>query len=141
MRQRFMTVREFRREDINRLEPQPEQKHEYELCQKVDFDYTVEAGGNILAVLAYFEWGRGEYVVCSLISGRAGKYMLPLVRRLRCLIDEKAAVVGAEKIYMSVLAGFAAGERLAGILGFAWIDRLPAYYLGKDYNLYRRDVK
>lgn len=141
MQQRFMTVREFRREDINRLEPQPEQKHEYELCRKVDFKYTVEAGGNILAVLAYFEWGRGEYVVCSLISGRAGKYMLPLVRRLRCLIAEKAEECGAQKIYMSVLDGFAAGERLARILGFSWIDRLPAYYLGKDYNLYRRNMK
>ena len=94
-----MIVREFRREDINRLEPQPEQKHEYELCRNVDFKYTVEAGGNILAVLAYFEWGSGEYVVCSLISGRAGKYMLQLVRQLRCLIAEKAEECGAQKIY------------------------------------------
>lgn len=92
-----MIVREFRREDINRLEPQPEQKHEYELCRNVDFKYTVEAGGNVLAVLAYFEWGSGEYVVCSLISGRAGKYMLQLVRQLRCLIAEKAEECGAQK--------------------------------------------
>ena len=135
-----MIVRKFQREDISRLELQPEQKHEYALCRNVDFNYTVEAEGNVLAVLAYFEWGAGEYVVCSLISGRSGKYMLSLVRRLSCLIDNKAEECGAKKIYMSVLDGFAAGERLAGILGFALIDRLPAYYLGKDYTLYRRDM-
>lgn len=134
-----MKIRRFEKEDLSRLQMQDEQKHEF--CSAgypADTSFTVENNGAVLGVFGFVEIYKGRGAVFSFISKHASKEMLPLVRRLKAMIDEGMAKTGLERLEMSVLEGFEHGDRFAKLLGFEFEGVMRKYYKGRNYKLYAR---
>ena len=134
-----MIVRSYKPDDLDKIEMQNEQKHEFCTAgypQKTSF--TVEDNGVVLGVFGFSEIYKGRAFVFSFISKKAGKGMLGLVKTLNKMINDGMSKTGIERLEMSVLEGFEQGDRLAKLLGFEFEGVMRKYYKGKNYKLYAR---
>lgn len=142
-------IRKYIRGDALKVDVQPEQKKEA-IDGAAEFD-RIEAvslvGENngrecVLAVFGFQVQitGKEKEAECfSLISGNIGSYrLLEAVKYLRRRISITAEEYDISRVYMTVRCGFAAGRRLAEILGFKPGIILPLYFNGNNYQIFER---
>jgi hypothetical protein len=135
-----MIIRRFELSDIDKLEVQPEQKHELEnsAFMKIEDCFTLVKCDEVVGIFGFCEMHKGRVMVFSFISGKASKHMFSLVKKLRKLIEDGVEKTNTDRLEMEVLSGFKHGERFAEMLGFECEGVMRKYYKGKDYKLYAR---
>lgn len=132
-------IKKFAQVDWNKMRLQPEQCGEELVDLTVEANaYSVWAGDDLLAFVWWRQIWNGRFEVYSYINQTAGKHMISLVRQLRRFIEQKAAEAKAVRVEITVLAGFAPGERLAEMLGFDYEGTMRKVYRGADYKLFAR---
>lgn len=103
----------------------------------------VEDGTGGEAVLAVFGYRIDDEAPdgaeCFAFVGRnAGRGLLAAVRFLKRKTAAEAARLNVRRITMTVKADFAAGARLARLLGFRPAGRLADFFNGETYQLFER---
>lgn len=134
-----MKIRRFEKKDLQGFELQNEQKEEFSpdlLCG--DHLFTLEADGVVVCIFGYCQIYKGRIAAFSFISRKTGKIMPGLVKKLKMIIEKGMAATGNERIEISVLENFAAGSRMARLLGFEYEGLMLKYYKGKNYKLFAR---
>lgn len=104
------------------------------------------SGGRVLAVFGFrIEGGditTGREAECfALVGIDAGRKLIEAVRYFRRYIPRQAARLGVRRVTMTVRRGFAAGARLAGMLGFSPAGILEKFFNGEDYQIFERAEK
>ena len=104
------------------------------------------SGGRVLAVFGFrIEGGditTGREAECfALVGIDAGRKLIEAVRYFRRYIPRQAARLGVRRVTMTVRRGFAAGARLAGMLGFSPAGILENFFNGEDYQIFERAEK
>lgn len=103
-------------------------------------------GGRVLAVFGFrIEGGditTGREAECfALVGIDAGRKLIEAVRYFRRYIPRQAVWLGVRRVTMTVRRGFAAGARLAGMLGFSPAGILENFFNGEDYQIFERAEK
>lgn len=103
-------------------------------------------GGRVLAVFGFrIEGGditTGREAECfALVGIDAGRKLIEAVRYFRRYIPRQAVRLGVRRVTMTVRRGFAAGARLAGMLGFSPAGILENFFNGEDYQIFERAEK
>lgn len=103
-------------------------------------------GGRVLAVFGFrIEGGditTGREAECfALVGIDAGRKLIEVVRYFRRYIPRQAVRLGVRRVTMTVRRGFAAGARLAGMLGFSPAGILENFFNGEDYQIFERAEK
>lgn len=104
------------------------------------------SGGRVLAVFGFrIEGGditTGREAECfALVGIDAGRKLIEAVRYFRRYIPRQASRLGVRRVTMTVRRGFAAGVRLAGMLGFSPAGILEKFFNGEDYQIFERAEK
>lgn len=104
------------------------------------------SGGRVLAVFGFrIEGGditTGREAECfALVGIDAGRKLIEAVRYFRRYIPRQASRLGVRRVTMTVRRGFAAGARLAGMLGFSPAGILENFFNGEDYQIFERAEK
>lgn len=104
----------------------------------VDEDGT--GGEAVLAVFGYrIDDEAPDRAECfAFVGGDAGRGLLAAVRFLKHKTAAEAARLNVRRITMTVKADFAAGARLARLLGFRPAGRLADFFNGETYQLFER---
>ncbi len=136
-----MKIRAYTPVDLQKIAIQPEQQHEFSKIQNPQFNFTITADEKVLGVFGLLQTGYRRLAVSSFISKDAGNYLLPIVRTLKNILNDGMKKTGNNCIDMSVLANFNNGKKFARLLGFEFNQSLPAYFDGKDYELYTWRLK
>ncbi len=131
-------IRKFEKPDLERIVIQREQEGEFVPEAIPDGAETFETGGVMVAVFWYVEITPKRFALFSVINAGAGRKMLPFVKAMRRLIEHRSRELSAERLEMTVLNGFKAGERLARLLGFEYEGTMRKVFNGKDYQLFAR---
>lgn len=131
-------IRKFEKPDLKRIAIQREQEGEFVPEAIPDGAETFETGGVMVAVFWYVEITPKRFALFSVINAGAGRKMLPFVKAMRRLIEHRSRELSAERLEMTVLNGFTAGERLARLLGFEYEGTMRKVFNGKDYQLFAR---
>jgi hypothetical protein len=133
----------FTAEHLRTLTLQPAQRDFAErLCDDGYARMLTEAGcavtacydGRVFACGGAIELWPGRAQVWSLISADAGPHFVAIVRGMRRFL----ALQDAHRIEAVVDTNFAAGHRLARMLGFVREGTMRAYDQGRDCDLYAR---
>lgn len=103
----------------------------------------VEDGTGGEAVLAVFGYRIDDETpdgaeCFAFVGGDAGRGLLAAVRFLKHKMAAEAARLNVRRITMTVKADFAAGARLARLLGFRPAARLADFFNGETYQLFER---
>lgn len=134
-----MIIRDFAKDDLQRLNIQPQQKHEINLAaQPPQTCFTFEQDGIVLGVFGFVEMYRGRGAVFAFVSKDAGRYMTAVVKALRQIIEGGMPTFGFERLEMSVVENFPAGDRMARMLGFEYEGTMKKYFKGRNYKLFAR---
>lgn len=131
-------IRKFEKPDLKRIVIQREQEGEFVPEAIPDSAETFVAGGVMVAVFWYVEITPKRFALFSVINAGAGRKMLPFVKAMRRLIEQRSRELSAVRLEMTVLDGFGAGRRLAGLLGFEYEGTMRKVFNGKDYQLFAR---
>ena len=131
-------IKKFEKTDLERIVIQSEQEGEFVPEAIPDGAETFVAGGVMVAVFWYVEITPKRFALFSVINAGAGRKMLPFVKAMRRLIEHRSRELSAERLEMTVLNGFTAGERLARLLGFEYEGTMRKVFNGKDYQLFAR---
>lgn len=104
------------------------------------------SGGRVLAVFGFrIEGGditTGREAECfALVGIDAGRKLIEAVRYFRRYIPRQAVRLRVRRVTMTVRRGFAAGARLAGMLGFSPAGILENFFNGEDYQIFERAEK
>lgn len=136
-------IRKYITNDMNLVDVQKEQIHE--LKNGIDFfnyieAYTLVEEGEILGVFG-FDKISDETVQCFALLGKnSGKKIIELVRFLKKEIYEKMKKLKIKKVFMTVKNDFYQAHRMAEILEFRVVKKLPLFFDGYDYCLYERSL-
>lgn len=133
-----MIVRKYQKGDLDGFCFQPEQLWEKDAICVGGNAMSMVSDDGIVAVVWYEKVWEGRFCLYSVISAKAGKRMLALVRALRRLIADKSAEEHAERLEMTVVRGFDAGIRLAKMLGFEYEGTMRKVVKGLDFHLFAR---
>lgn len=134
-----MKIRKFSKDDLIKLNVQEQQKHELNLSvQPPETSFSIERDGMVLGVFGFVEMYPGRAAVFAFVSKDAGRYMTAIVRALRRTIEWGAPTFGFERLEMSVIENFPAGDRMARLLGFEYEGMMRKYYKGRNYKLFAR---
>lgn len=134
----IVLIRKFEKTDLERIVIQREQEGEFVPEAIPDSAETFETGGVIVAIVWYVEITPKRFALFSVINAGAGRKMIPFVKAMRRLIEQRSRELSAERLEMTVLNGFKAGERLARLLGFEYEGTMRKVFNGKDYQLFAR---
>ena len=131
-------IRAFRKSDLAKMEIQPEQADEVAAAVIPASAETFIADKTVVAVIWYEEISPKRFILFAVINKKAGKKLFAFVKALKLIIDNRSRELEAERLEMTVLAGFKAGEQLARLLGFECEGTMRKAYLGKDYKLFAK---
>lgn len=131
-------IRKFRKKDLDQIVIQREQVGEIVADEIPENAETFIAGGVIVAVIWYVEITPGRFALFSLINAKAGRCLFTFVKALKLIIGNRARNLNAQRLEMTVLAGFKNGEQLARLLGFEYEGTMRKVFRGKDYKLFAR---
>lgn len=131
-------IRQFEKEDLQRIEIQPEQADEVEAVSIPETAETFIVGHEIVAVIWYTEISPKRFGLFSIINGAAGRYLFAFVKALKLIIDNRSRRLDAERLELTVLSGFKPGEKLARLLGFEYEGTMRKVFRGKDYKLFAK---
>ena len=134
-------IRKYKRGDALRIDVQKEQADEAKECRaffdEIEAFTLVDDKGKILAVMGYrIIKDRAE---CFALLGKTIKIkMIELVRFIKCKIKIESIKKKISKIFITVKVDFDNAKRMAEMLGFRQVARLPLFFNGKDYLLYEK---
>ena len=134
-------IRRYKIGDALRIDVQHEQIDEAR-DSKLFFDkiiaYTlVDDNGDVLAVMGY-KVIKDRAECFALLGKNIGNKMIELVRFIQKKIVQEAIKWEVCKIFITVKEGFDNAKRMADILGFKRVAKLPSFFNGCDYLLYER---
>ena len=134
-------IRKYKKGDALKVDVQDEQIEEAKYNASFFDDIIgysmVGSKGEVLVVFGFRVIDRkGE---CFALMGKnIGSKMIEFVRFVNREIRKEMKKQKINKVFMSVKDGFMEAKRLAFILGFREVARLPYFFNGKDYLLYER---
>ena len=136
-------IRKYISNDVKFVEVQKEQIHE--LKNGIDFfnyidAYTLVDGDKILGVLGFNKISDETAQCFALLGKNSGKKFIELIRFLKKEIYEKMKKLKIKKVFMTVKNDFYQAHRMAEILEFRVVEKLPLFFDGYDYCLYERSL-
>lgn len=139
----MITFEPFHPQHIKYIAPNAVQIDEYALMQQDGVSDILTSGvalsawvsGACIGAAGVVPHWPGRAEMWALISPRAGKYMLPCLRKTRFVLD----TLPYRRIDMVVKVDNAEGHTIAHLLGFEYEAKLEAYHTdGSDMIMYVR---
>lgn len=136
-------IRAYRAGDTEKISVQEAQREEYEQAgsgfAKLPYARVLsDEKGHIFAMWGYRLEREGEAQGFALLSAVIGRRLLPLIRQLRGEIPQLMKAENVRRLMITVRADFAQGERMARLLNFYPVRKMPHYFLNYDYQLFER---
>lgn len=128
-------VEPFKPEHLKMLDLQPQQQDELDIedgAPKEALLFSLFEAGDVLAVIGFVEETPTRRMATALISRRAGKAMLSIVRAMKRMI----ALYAVQRVEMVVKTDFKPAHRLARLLGFTREGTMRKFAAGQDYDIY-----
>ncbi len=137
-------IRKYISGDVFKVKVQKEQEAEvyqaYVGFEQIEA-YTLVDDKNVLAVFGFLLNEKNEAECVALISQNIG---LKLAELLRFLIKEIPFVMKKRNIFrafMTVKTSFSQARKMAVMLGFKAVKKLPSFFGGIDYEIFERREK
>ncbi len=134
-------IRRYKIGDALLVDVQNEQKDEAKegrlFFDKIIAYSLVDDDGRVLAVMGYkIIEDRAE---CFALVGRnIGCKIIELIKFVKNKMKVDAVKWGVNRIFITVKDGFFNARRMAEILGFKQVYKLPSFFNGSDYFLYEK---
>ena len=134
-------IRKYKKGDAFKVDVQKEQIVEAKECSKFFDEITafslIDEKEQLLAVMGYrIIKDRAECF--ALLGEKAGHKMTELIKFIKKKMKIEADKKKVKRIFITVKDEFYNAKRMADILGFKEVAKLPLFFDGKDYLLYER---
>ena len=103
--------------------------------------FTLLDEDEILAVFGFRIDDKNEAECFALISYNIGRKLGEMVRFLVKKIPLLMRERGVFRTFMTVKSSFYQARRMAVLLGFEAVEKLPSFFYGNDYEIYERIEK
>lgn len=137
-------IRKYISGDVFRIKVQEEQKDEvyqaYVGFEKIEA-FTLLDGDEVLAVFGFLIDEKNEAECFALISSDIKKKLGELICFLRNKIPLVMKERGVIRAFMTVKSNFYQAKRMAVLLGFKAVEKLPSFFNGIDYEIFERREK
>ena len=139
-----MMIRKYISGDVFKIRVQEEQKEEIYQAY-VGFEsieaFTLFDDENVFAVFGFRLNYDNEAECFALISSDIGRRLCEMVRFLLKEIPFLMKERGVFRAFMTVKSSFYQARRMAVLLGFKAVEKLPSFFNGNDYEIYERREK
>ena len=137
-------IRKYMKGDAKKVDVQEEQLHE--IKAGIDFfdfisAYTLVDNEKILGVFGFDFISKHEVQCFALLGKECGKKIIELVKFLKMIIPHKMSKLKLQRAIFTVKDDFLQAHRMAGMLGFKVVKKIPLFFDGYDYQLYEREFK
>lgn len=134
-------IRKYKKGDAFKVDVQKEQIVEAKECSKFFDEITafslIDEKEQLLAVMGYrIIKDRAECF--ALLGQKVGLKMIELIKFIKRKMKIEADKKKVKRIFITVKDEFYNAKRMADILGFKEVAKLPLFFDGKDYLLYER---
>ena len=134
-------IRRYKIGDALLVDVQNEQKDEAKegrlFFDKIIAYSLVDDDGRVLAVMGYkIIENRAECF--ALVGKNIGCKIIELIKFVKNKMKVDAVKWGVNRIFITVKDGFFNAKRMAKILGFKQVYKLPSFFNGSDYFLYEK---
>lgn len=134
-------IRKYKKGDAFKVDVQKEQIVEAKECSKFFDEITafslIDKKECVLAVMGYrIIKDRAECF--ALLGQKVGLKMIELIKFIKKKMKIEADKKKVKRIFITVKDEFYNAKRMADILGFKEVAKLPLFFDGKDYLLYER---
>ena len=134
-------IRKYKKGDAFKVDVQKEQIDEAKECSKFFDEITafslIDEKEQLLAVMGYrIIKDRAECF--ALLGQKVGLKMIELIKFIKRKMKIEADKKKVKRIFITVKDEFYNAKRMADILGFKEVAKLPLFFDGKDYLLYER---
>lgn len=134
-------IRKYLMDDVFKVNVQKMQQHEakmgLEFFNFIDA-YTLTDDDKILGVFGFDKISKNEVQCFALFGENSGRKFIELVKFLNKEISWKTKTLKIKKIFITVRSDFYQAHRLAKILGFRVVRKIPLFFNDIDYYLYER---
>ena len=137
-------IRKYISGDVFKIKVQKEQEDEVYQAhlgfEKIEA-FTLLDNDEILAVFGFRIIDNNDAECFALISSdigrKLGEMIRFLVKKIPFLMHER----GVLRSFMTVKSNFNQAHRMAILLGFKAVEKLPSFFNGNDYEIYERREK
>ena len=137
-------IRKYISGDVLNIKVQEEQKDEVYQAY-VGFEsieaFTLFDGDVVLAVFGFRISDNNEAECFALISSDIGRKLGEMIRFLMKKIPLLMRDRGVLRSFMTVKSSFYQARKMAVLLGFEAVEKLPSFFNGNDYEIYERREK
>ena len=134
-------IRRYKKGDARKVDVQEGQMHEVKVGIEF-FDYikayTLIDNGKILGVLGFDVISNDEVQCFALLGKECGKKIVELIKFLKMKIPQEMNKLKLRRAIFTVKDDFLQAHRMARMLGFRVVKKLPLFFDGCDYQLYER---
>ena len=134
-------IRKYLMDDVFKVNVQKMQQHEAKMgLEFFNFieAYTLTDDDKILGVFGFDKISKNEVQCFALFGENSGRKFIELVKFLNKEISWKTKTLKIKKIFITVRSDFYQAHRLAKILGFRVVRKIPLFFNDIDYYLYER---
>jgi len=134
-------IRKYLIDDVFKVNVQKMQQHEAKMgLEFFNFieAYTLTDDDEILGVFGFDKISKNEVQCFALFGENSGRKFIELVKFLNKEISWKTKTLKIKKIFITVRSDFYQAHRLAKILGFRVVRKIPLFFNDVDYYLYER---
>ena len=134
-------IRKYLMDDVFKVNVQKMQQHEAKMgLEFFNFieAYTLTDDDKILGVFGFDKISKNEVQCFALFGENSGRKFIELVKFLNKEISWKTKTLKIKKIFITVRSDFYQAHRLAKILGFRVVRKIPLFFNDVDYYLYER---
>ena len=137
-------IRKYMKGDAKKVDVQEEQLHE--IKAGIDFfdfisAYTLVDNDKILGVWGFDFISKNEVQCFALLGKECGKKIVELIKFLKMRIPLEMNKLKLQRAIFTVKDDFLQAHRMAKMLGFRVVKKLPLFFDGCDYQLYERVLK
>ncbi len=137
-------IRKYISGDVFKIRVQEEQReeiyHAYEGFESIEA-FTLVDDKNVFAVFGFRLNCDNEAECFALISSDIGRKLCEMVRFLLKEIPFLMREKGVFRSFMTVKSSFYQARRMAILLGFKAVGKIPSFFNGNDYEIYERREK
>ncbi len=134
-------IRKYKKGDAFRVDVQKEQISEAKECSKFFAEIIafslIDEKKRVLAVMGY-KIVKDRAECFALLGEKVGLKMIELIKFIKKKMKIEADKNGVKRIFITVKDEFYNAKRMANILGFKEVAKLPLFFDEKDYLLYER---
>lgn len=137
-------IRKYISGDVFKIRVQKEQReeiyHAYEGFESIEA-FTLVDDENVFAVFGFRLNCDNEAECFALISSDIGRKLCEMVRFLLKEIPFLMREKGVFRSFMTIKSSFYQARRMAILLGFKAVGKIPSFFNGNDYEIYERREK